>query len=41
MITVRIEYPGKTYYYKADNMEAALWLIAQFKKNEWVVASIL
>ena len=40
MVTVKVEYPGKDFYYTCDR-EAAAWLIAQFERNEWITAKIV
>jgi len=40
MVTVEVKYPGRNFYYTCDR-EAAAWLMAQFKDNEWIDCRIL
>jgi len=39
MVVVKVVYPGKVFLYSCDR-EAAAWLVAQFKGNEWATATI-
>ncbi len=39
MVTVKIEYPGAVYHYTCDRV-AAEFLVAQFKGQEWITATI-
>jgi len=38
--TVEVHYPGKVFHYQCSK-EAAEWLVAQFRNQEWIIAKIL